>query len=75
MKYFDDFDIFLSIALPNDIESFYFAHKNDDILAYYWLIKMFAGLHLVIIYGNLACVLAFHWSFALYDVIFYIQNE
>ena len=25
--------------------------------------------------GNLGCVLAYHWSFVLYDVIFYMDNK
>ena len=49
------------------IENLFIVHiKNGVILAYRWSIKMYTGLQLI----NLFCVLAYHLSFALYDVFF-----
>ena len=41
--------------------------KNDVILAYHWPIKMYTDLS----FGNLVCVVAYHLSFVLNDVIVY----
>ena len=63
---FTSAQMYITLSYHQNREAFCSAFKNDVILVYHWSLKT---IYWTVI-SNLVCILAYHWSFVLNDVIF-----
>ena len=73
MNLYENLNLLCQLRFVNFFGDLYHkANINDVIQTYHWSIKIYVYWPAI---GNLVCVLAYHWTFKWYDVIFYRHHK